>query len=144
MSQPFSVRRVKWSEAGSGLRAVRYAVFVEEQCVPEDEEWDAFDETSLHVVAQDESGVAIGTGRLLPDGHIGRMAVLKGWRGRGVGAALLAELLSAARERGDRIVRLHAQTHALGFYQKFGFKGVGEDYLEVDIPHRTMELRLTP
>ena len=85
----FTVRLVDWSEAAEGLRLVRRAVFIDEQAIPEDMEWDEFDAVYLHAIAEDVHGAAIGCGRLLPDGHIGRLAVLAHWRGRGVGAALL-------------------------------------------------------
>ena len=140
----FIVRRVEWRDASEALRAVRKTVFVEEQKVPEELEWDGRDEQCVHVLAQTLAGEAIGTGRLLPDGHIGRMAVLKGWRGRGVGSALLRELICAAREQGHRTIELSAQTHALWFYRRHGFEAHGGEYLDAGIPHRTMRLALKP
>ncbi len=144
MSRPsqVTVRRVSWHEAGVLLREIRTSVFVDEQRVPEELEWDGADESCLHVVAEAAPGGAVGTGRLLPDGHIGRMAVLQGWRRRGVGGRLLAELITIARERGHVMVKLSAQTHALGFYRRFGFEAAGEEYLEAGIPHRAMRLTL--
>ena len=138
----FTVRRVAWNEAVADLRAIRIAVFVDEQHVPEQLEWDGMDELCLHVVAVNASGSAVGTGRLLPDGHIGRMAVLAQWRKMGIGALMLAELLAAARERRHAAAELSAQTHALGFYRKFGFEVVSGEYLDAGIPHRTMRLAL--
>ena len=88
------VRRVNWHDACDRLRAIRTSVFVQEQHVPEELEWDGLDEHCLHVLAEAAAGDAIGTGRLLPDGHIGRMAVVAAWRGRGVGGMLLAELIT--------------------------------------------------
>jgi predicted GNAT family N-acyltransferase len=85
---------------------------------------------------------AIGTGRLLPDGHIGRMAVLKAWRGQGAGRALLRALVEEARRRGDREVVLSAQIHALGFYRAAGFAPEGPVYEEAGIPHQSMRLEL--
>jgi predicted GNAT family N-acyltransferase len=143
-AQPFVVRPVNWNASRDQLRAVRHAVFVEEQHVPEELEWDEADERAYHVLASDEEGVAIGTGRLRLDGQIGRMAVAREWRGRGVGGAILAALLELARKEGCTVVRLHAQTHALGFYGKYGFSAVGAEFDEAGIPHRTMELRLEP
>ncbi len=142
MQHEFTVRRVAWSEAWTDLRAVRSAVFIVEQGVPEHEEWDEFDVLSLHVLASDAAQRPIGTGRLLPDGHVGRMAVTKAWRGRGVGAAILASLIEAARERKLARLVLHAQTHALEFYEKFGFRAYGEEFAEVGIAHRAMRLDL--
>jgi len=124
------------------LRAIRRRVFIEEQEVPESLEWDEFDAVSLHVLAETVSGEAVATGRLLPDWHIGRMAVLREWRRRGVGLTVLQTLLAAAKQRGDRIVRLNAQTHALGFYEKAGFVAEGPVFDDAGIPHRTMSRRL--
>jgi predicted GNAT family N-acyltransferase len=138
----FSVTRANWPGDAAALREVRTAVFIDEQGVPPDMEWDALDETSMHVLARDANGRAIGTGRLLPDRKIGRMAVVQSARGQGVGAAIMRALLAMARERGDAEVELSAQTHALGFYAKFGFVAFGEEYLDVGIPHRSMRLRL--
>ena len=137
-----TVRRVGWNEAATTLRAIRKAVFVDEQKVPEELEWDGIDPQCLHVLAASSSGEAVGTGRLLPDGHIGRMSVLKHWRGTGVGSALLAELISAAREQHYSAVELSAQTHALGFYRRHGFAVVSDEYLEAGIAHRMMRLSL--
>lgn len=125
------------------LRAIRTAVFVDEQRVPEALEWDGVDGDCIQVLARAADGTPVGTGRLLPDGHIGRMAVLKPWRGKGAGAALLQELIAAARERGHASARLSAQCHAIGFYRRFGFEVTGEEYLEAGIPHRAMRLALT-
>ena len=106
--------------------------------MPVELEHDEFDSISWHVVALVD-GVPIGTGRLLPDGHIGRMAVLRDWRGRGAGAAMLAMLMQIARNQGMRRVMLNAQLHALRFYLQQGFQPVGEDFMEAGIPHRRME-----
>ncbi len=141
-SAQVTVRRVSWSEAGVALREIRKLVFVDEQRVPEALEWDGRDAHCLHVLAEAETGSAIGTGRLLPDGHIGRMAVIKDWRGRGVGSRILTELVAAAREQRRSIVELSAQTHAIGFYRRFGFEVAGDEYLDAGIPHRTMRLAL--
>ena len=130
--------RVDWNASGAALRAIRTAVFVDEQSVPAELEWDGIDERCLHVLAKTTAGEAIGTGRLLPDGHIGRMAVLKPWRGNGVGSMILAELLNAAREQRHATVELSAQTHAIEFYRRHGFEVVSEEYLEAGILHRTM------
>ena len=130
-----------WSAARSEAQRIRFAVFVEEQGVPAEIELDEIDAQCVHALAF-EGKQAVGTGRLLPDGHIGRMAVLKPWRGRGVGAALLKRLVDAARERGDAEVALSAQVHALGFYRAQGFRPHGEVYEEAGIPHQAMRLAL--
>ncbi|WP_343722775.1 GNAT family N-acetyltransferase, partial [Herbaspirillum seropedicae] len=92
----------------------------------------------------DEAGQPLATGRLLPDGHIGRMAVRKAGRGKGVGGAVLQALMQAARARGDREVVLNAQTHAAPFYAAHGFVQEGEIFLEAGIEHITMRASLAP
>lgn len=141
-SSPITVRRVTWTEASAELCAIRRTVFIVEQHVPEELEWDGIDEQCLHVLATSATGEAIGTGRLLPDGHIGRMAVLNPWRGQGIGGKILAELLAVAGEHEHKSVELSAQTHAIGFYQRFGFVVAGGEYLDAGISHRTMRLSL--
>lgn len=124
---------------------VRRAVFIQEQRVPEELEWDEADASALHVLALDGDSHAIGTGRLLQAhgmGHIGRMAVLREWRGQGVGTAILNALIATARERGLTEVVLNAQTHALGFYARSGFAAEGDEFPDAGIPHRRMRLRL--
>ncbi len=134
----FGVEEGTWTELGALAGPVRERVFVDEQHVPKEMEWDEYDAVSRHVVAIGSEGKAIGTGRLLPDGHIGRMAVLADWRGQGVGRALLDRLLEAASQAGmDRLV-LHAQTHACGFYRSVGFVEEGPEFMEAGIPHRMM------
>ena len=134
----FGIEAGAWSELGKEARQVRDAVFVDEQKVPCDIEWDEHDAVSRHVIARDSDGGAIGTGRLLADGHIGRMAVLADWRGKGVGRALLERLLEEARLQGHAHLALHAQTQASGFYRRFGFVEEGPEFMEAGIPHRTM------
>jgi predicted GNAT family N-acyltransferase len=127
-----------WGKAREQASRIRFAVFVDEQKVPPEIEMDEHDAQCVHALAYAGDGRAVGTGRLLPDGHIGRMAVAKDWRGRGIGAAILAALVDAARRRGDREVALSAQTHALGFYRRHGFAPEGEVYEEAGIPHQAM------
>ena len=141
---PYLVRPVNWIASRDKLRAIRRAVFIEEQNVPEELEWDGADERAYHVLASDDEGEPIGTGRLKIDGQIGRMAVSRDWRGRGVGSAILRTLVGLARKEGCSVVRLHAQTHALPFYAKHGFTAIGPEFDEAGIPHREMELRLGP
>jgi len=131
-----------WLSAQAEAKRIRFTVFVEEQGVPPELEMDDQDAHCIHAIAYAE-GKAVGTGRLLPDGHIGRMAVLKDARGRGAGRALLRALIDAARRRGDREVALSAQVHALGFYRAEGFEPVGTVYEEASIPHQAMRLKLT-
>jgi predicted GNAT family N-acyltransferase len=134
----FTVRLVDWSEAAEGLRFVRRAVFIDEQAIPEDMEWDEFDAICRHAIAEDATGTTVGCGRLLADGHIGRLAVLAAWRGRGVGAALLRHLVDLARARGLPRAILNSQAHAMPFYARFGFIADGDEYLVAGSPHRTM------
>jgi predicted GNAT family N-acyltransferase len=143
MPPPFTVRVLGWNDASPLARPVRETVFVREQAVPLEMEWDEWDARCDHAVALDSAGRPVGTGRLLPGGRIGRMAVLKEWRGQGVGAALLRALLDRARERGLEKVVLHAQKQAMGFYLRFGFSALGEEFSEAGIPHREMALELS-
>ena len=138
MIPSFHVRLADWGRDHGELRAVREAVFVHEQSVPFELEWDGIDADCVHVLAEDEQGRAIGTGRLLPDAHIGRMAVLAGWRGRGVGSALLRALIAIAEERGMREVVLNAQLQAMEFYRRHGFVAEGEPFLDAGIAHQRM------
>lgn len=136
-SPGISVRTADWSVDREILKALREEVFIREQGVPADMEWDESDAQSRHVVAMAD-GLAIGTGRLLPDGRIGRMAVLREWRGQGAGSALLTSLLEIARGLGMRRVRLNAQIQALPFYLRHGFQTQGEEFAEAGIAHRRM------
>ncbi|HET7199419.1 MAG TPA: GNAT family N-acetyltransferase [Burkholderiales bacterium] len=138
------MRIMAWREALPLARPVRDKVFIEEQRVAQELEWDEWDERSDHAVAVDAAGNAIGTARLLPDGRIGRMAVLKERRGQGVGAALLRAMLDRARERSMTRAVLHAQVRAAGFYRRFGFRERGEKFLEAGISHVEMTLELFP
>ncbi len=139
----FRILLTDWAHEWARLSHVRRAVFIDEQGVPEALEWDADDAGAVHLLAVDDQGEAIGCARLLPDGHIGRMAVLPPWRGRGVGRALLAAALDAAQARGHACVQLSAQTHAADFYVGAGFVRMGDEYEEAGIPHVVMEKRLS-
>ncbi len=144
MPAQFTVRILPWRDALALARPVREKVFIEEQKVPREIEWDEWDERSDHALAFDAAGKPIGTARLLPDGRIGRMAVLKNWRGNGVGAALLAAMLERARGRSISRPVLHAQVQAAGFYRRFGFSERGGEFVEAGIPHVEMALDLFP
>lgn len=128
---------MSWERARQLASPIRFQVFVREQRVPAEIELDDMDAPSLHAIAF-ENEKAIGTGRLLPDGHIGRMAILKEWRRRGIGAAILKALIDAAKRRGDREIALSAQLHAVEFYRTHGFEPVGDVYEEAGIPHQAM------
>jgi predicted GNAT family N-acyltransferase len=138
----FEVVPADYARDHAALRAVREAVFVREQQVPLALEVDALDPECHHVLARDDAGRPIGTGRLTPDRRIGRMAVLPEWRRRGVGDALLLALVEAARERGWHAVALHAQAGAIDFYVRHGFLARGPRFTEAGIEHQEMVLDL--
>ena len=133
-----------WSQLGTKASQVRTAVFVHEQKIPAEMEWDVADADALHVVLCNPQGEPVATGRLLVHapgvGRIGRMAVLSNLRGSGLGQQVLEALVQAARARGDTEVCLHAQTSAQGFYERLGFTKRGDVYAEVGIPHIEMFL----
>lgn len=140
--QPFRVELVEFQQALEALRAVRDEVFVGEQNVPVELEHDARDPQCTHVLARLMDGTAIGTARLTPDRHIGRMAVRAPWRGRGVGDALLVALVEQARMRGWPDVSLNAQVSAASFYARHGFQPEGERFMEAGIEHQAMRRAL--
>ncbi|MDO8653013.1 MAG: GNAT family N-acetyltransferase [Undibacterium sp.] len=131
----FNIKLGDWTTLQKEAQAIRYTVFVVEQKIPADLEWDAMDAQCLHAVAYDENNQPIGTGRLLPDGHIGRMAVIESARGTGVGAAILRLLMEQAKLRGELGVQLNAQLTAEPFYQREGFAREGALFDEAGIPH---------
>lgn len=135
------IELMPWGSARVHAAPIRLRVFVDEQRVPPELELDEIDAACLHAVAFDGSR-AIATGRLLPDGHIGRMAVLGEFRGKGLGGSILETLLETARKRGDREALLSAQVHAIAFYRRHGFEPLGEVYEEAGIPHQAMRRAL--
>ncbi|MYM67379.1 GNAT family N-acetyltransferase [Pseudoduganella sp. FT55W] len=128
-----------WATLSADAKLIRFEVFVQEQKVPPELEMDNMDAACLHAVAYAEDGTPVGTGRLLPDGHIGRMAVRKAGRGTGIGGALLQALMAQAQARGDKAVVLSAQTHAAPFYERHGFSIDGEEFYEAGIAHINMQ-----
>lgn len=140
----FDVREARWSTDGNRLSHIRGIVFIVEQNVPREEEWDGRDGDAWHWLATSADDEAIGTARLLPDGQIGRMAVLKEYRGLGVGAAMLDHACEKARQLGFAEVFLNAQTHALRFYEENGFEPDGDEFEEAGIPHQRMTRKLAP
>ncbi len=144
MSEPFRIRRARWPQDREALQLVREQVFVQEQGVPLELEWDGRDAQAFHLLVEDRRGNPIGTARLLPGGHIGRMAVVRPWRGRGVGTALLRAMVEEGRRRGLERLVLNAQLEAVPFYERAGFRALGEVFEDAGIPHRRMELRLPP
>ncbi len=142
LHKPFLIRSASWQADRAKLEFVRRQVFIIEQKIPESEEWDDADENSSHVLAFSEKRDVVGTGRLEPTGKIARLAVLGEYRGQGVGSAMLIRLVEEARQRGFDQVYLHAQTHALNFYKKFGFVSDEEIFSEGGIPHVLARLDL--
>jgi predicted GNAT family N-acyltransferase len=139
---PWRLEIGDWSALQARAAPIRLEVFVHEQQVPLEEEIDALDAECIHAVAFDAQGCALATGRLLPDGHIGRMAVLKAVRGQGLGSAVLQALLQQARQKGFVEAVLSAQTHAQAFYARHGFVPEGAEYLDANIPHVLMRKAL--
>ena len=139
----FSVQLCDWNEARLEAGRIRELVFVREQGVPPELEMDEQDAYCDHALAYAAGARAVGTGRLLPDGHIGRMAVLQAGRGKGVGALLLQALVDQARRRGHPAARLNAQVYAAGFYRRYGFEATGPEFIEAGIPHVAMQRDLT-
>jgi len=134
----FTVQEVSWTNASKTLAEIRHKVFVMEQAVPANMELDGLDAKSRHVQARTTKGHIVGTGRLLPDGHIGRVAVLPEWRGLGIGQAIMKKLIECAQTEGFGRVKLNAQTTALTFYSDLGFVAHGDEFLDAGIPHRAM------
>ncbi|MEU2229864.1 GNAT family N-acetyltransferase [Streptomyces vietnamensis] len=155
MTAAYTVREAVGTDDRDACFAVRREVFVDEQGVPQEIEYDTYDETAVHVLAVRADGLPLGTGRLLHGadavgktgadasvGSLGRLAVSKAARGLGVGAALVRAIEDAARKRGLSAVDLHAQTHALGFYERLGYEAYGPEFPDADMPHRAMRRAL--
>lgn len=155
MSRPYAVRVAEGPADREACFAVRKDVFVAEQGVPEDVEYDTHDAGAVHVLAVAEDGTPLGTGRLLHGaaaaaknggdpavGSLGRLAVTREARGLGVGAALVRAIEGAARDQGLAAVDLHAQTHALGFYERLGYEAYGPEFPDAGMPHRAMRRAL--
>lgn len=139
-SVSFTVRIARWPDDSLAIREVREAVFIVEQRVAANLEWDGLDEVCTHALAVTDDGRPVGTGRLAADGKIGRMAVIREFRGYGIGEAILERLLEVARANRMPRCYLYSQTHALGFYARHGFVARGPEFDEADIPHREMVL----
>lgn len=129
-----------WDTDSDDIKAIRQQVFINEQLVPEEMEWDDQDQTALHCLARID-GKAVATARLQQDGQLGRMAVLKAYRKHGIGSQMLRFLIKQHQLRSEQPLIIHAQTHAVNFYQKFGFIKQGNEYDEAGIPHYTMILK---
>lgn len=138
----FRIEIMSWEQAQPVAGPIRFSIFVGEQNVPQGIELDDKDAECTHAIAYDADGKAIGTGRLLPDGHIGRMAVVKEWRRQGVGADILSALTEEARKQGHKEVVLSAQLQAAEFYREHGFVAEGKVYEEAGILHQKMLKKL--
>lgn len=139
MNDALSITVVDWHRQQDALQAIRSAVFIDEQRVPKKLEWDGLDPECTQFLAR-IGARPVATARLTPQGQIGRMAVLKDWRGRGVGSNMLTAVLDQARQQGFEQVFLHAQVNVIPFYQRHGFVAEGEIFLDAGIEHRTMRL----
>lgn len=131
------VRIADWNKDNADLRRIRKRVFIDEQGVTPEQEWDSLDADAIHFLAEEED-FAVGTARLLPDGCIGRVSVLKEWRGLKVGEALMQAAIAEAERRGLKQQTLTAQVHASRFYERLGFRAVSEEFIEAGIPHIDM------
>ena len=142
MTQPFTVSLVSWHDGEPLLKAIRTAVFIREQGVPEEMEWDEHDATCRHALALSLNGDAIACGRMFSNGHIGRIAVLSDWRGKMVGTAIMEAFLNYADAHDYPQVDVDAQVQAKPFYQRFDFTERGEVFMDAGIPHIKMLLKL--
>lgn len=132
------VIRAEWNDMKTVMMAIRQAVFIDEQKVPDELEWDGKDEEAMHFVAMNIDGEPIGTARLTQDGQISRLSVLQPFRGQGVGSEILRLVEQAARVADLEEIYLHAQTHAISFYENAGFVTNGGVFMDAGIPHRMM------
>lgn len=140
MSQ-FKIQSGHWSELEQQAKLIRHAVFIQEQNIPQNEEWDAQDAVSLHFVVYDQDQ-PIATARLLENNSIGRVAVLKSYRGLGIGNVLMKHIIQVAQDQDRPMLNLSSQVHATKFYEGLGFQQKGEEYLDCGIPHVSMTMNL--
>jgi len=143
MTNMIHVEQTSWKKHKKDLIRIRTLVFINEQLVPPELEWDGYDNDCWHVIASANDDEYVATGRMLYDGHIGRMAVIPGFRSQGIGSAILNELIEIAEQQGLNEVFLHAQTSAVEFYQKHGFSVSSDEFMDAGIPHVTMRKPLT-
>ena len=138
------IRRADWPADAAGIRAVRQEVFVREQNIPASLEWDGRDPDCFHLLALTRDQQAVGTLRLGRNGRVGRMAVLRPYRHRGIGSALLDSVVALAEKQGMTTLFLNAQHQTTGFYRRFGFAPNGPMFEEAGIPHQRMQLTVQP
>ncbi|MGR6840080.1 GNAT family N-acetyltransferase [Aliivibrio wodanis] len=135
----FEIRNVNYTgENEQAIREVRDSVFIQEQNIDPDIEFDGLDESAVHAIVY-SNAQPVGTGRILDDGHIGRIAILKAFRGQGLGAKIVLSLIDEAINKGYPRVYLGSQKHAIDFYTKLGFEPFGDEFMEAGIPHLSME-----
>ena len=139
----YSIKQCYWNSDKQQLSDIRREVFINEQLVPDELEWDEFDQTAQHIIALNQENKAVATGRLKADGQIGRMAVLKSYRQQGIGSAILLVLLDIAQQQKLKSVYLHAQVSAVPFYEKHGFICHGDEFMDAGIPHKSMHKNLS-
>jgi len=137
----YTLKLTRWDKDQISLSEIRRKVFIEEQQVPEELEWDEDDKACVHVLVTDNN-IPIATGRIKMDGHIGRMAVLKDYRNKGVGSAVLKALINFSKTVKMKSVYLHAQTSAIPFYEKHGFIISSDVFMDAGIPHKIMKMNL--
>ena len=142
MANPFTVSLIGWHDGEPLLKSIREAVFIREQGIPAEMEWDGLDESCRHALALSHQGDAIGCGRMSASGHIGRISVLPQWRKQKVGTAIMEALLDYARSHNYSQVDVDAQTYALPFYHSFGFAEQGKEFMDAGLPHIKMTMKL--
>ena len=142
MGHPFTVSLVCWHDGEPLLKSIREEVFIREQSIPAELEWDGQDENCRHALAISHQGNAIGCGRMSASGHIGRISVLPQWRKQKVGTAIMEALLEYARTHEYKQVDVDAQTHAVPFYRSFGFAEHGKEFIDAGLPHIKMRMKL--
>lgn len=141
--QNFEIQSGSWNELEHEAKLIRKTVFIQEQNIPEDEEWDTQDAISLHFVVYDKNkNTAIATARLLDNNSIGRVAVLKEYRGTGIGRLLMLDVIQHAKSENREFLKLSSQVHAIQFYEGLGFNTHGTEYLDCNIPHIDMILKI--
>jgi len=139
MSDECKVHIVDWHDEQDTLQAIRRSVFIDEQHVPKELEWDGRDTECTQFLASIRS-TSVATARLTPDGQIGRMAVLKHYRRQGIGSRLLTTVIEQAKREGFRQIFLHAQVNVIPFYEQQGFTAEGDLFMDAGIQHRTMRM----
>ena len=139
MSDRLEIHIVDWHDRRDALQAIRQSVFIDEQHVPEELEWDDHDATCIHFLATIGS-MPVATARLTPQGQIGRMAVLRAYRGKGIGSQLLTRVIEHARSIGHKQLYLHAQVNVIRFYEQHGFIAEGDVFMDAGIEHRSMKM----